>query len=165
MLDLLLSISGLTILFSSTWTSWSTSLNLLFFYLTWSTLVFSQAPLRIELLGTFVTRILFFWVPTVLMFLLDTLVPSIARKLKTKRDGLPKLDLRSLKTGAVAMGNMVLGVGIQGAIEWVLVEVCGWRSAIKVTSTMPLPATIAWDLLRGILVREVSAFPPLLSTV
>jgi len=55
----------------------------------------------------------------------------------------------------VAMGNMLLGVGVQGLVEWALVEVAGWKSAVRVSSGMPLPGGVLWDLIRGLALREV----------
>jgi len=53
------------------------------------------------------------------------------------------------------MGNMLLGVGVQGLVEWTLVEVAGWNSAVRVSSGMLLPDRILWDLVRGLAFREV----------
>jgi len=50
---------------------------------------------------------------------------------------------------------MLLGVGIQGLVEWALVEVAGWKSAVRVSSGMPLPGGVLWDLIRGLALREV----------
>ncbi|KAG6366748.1 hypothetical protein INS49_000928 [Diaporthe citri] len=45
MMDILLSLPILSVFLGGSLTSWSTSLNLLFFYMTWSTLVLSHNPL------------------------------------------------------------------------------------------------------------------------
>jgi hypothetical protein len=74
MFDTLLSLSALPLFFSS-YNSWSTSLNLLFFYITWSTLILSHSPLKIELIGSLIIRVLFFWVPALLFLLFDIASP------------------------------------------------------------------------------------------
>lgn len=155
MLDLLLSISGLTLLFTSSLTSWSTSLNLLFFYITWSTLLLAHSPLRIELFGTLISRFIFFWLPALFFYLLDTALPSITSQWKIRAGTSAQFDRRAGKVVAVAMGNMLLGVGIQGFVEWGLVEVAGWKSAVRVSSGIPLPGGVLWDLIRGLALREV----------
>ncbi|PUU78314.1 hypothetical protein B9Z19DRAFT_983671 [Tuber borchii] len=155
MLDLLLSISGLTLLFTSSLTSWSTSLNLLFFYIAWSTLLLAHSPLRIELFGTLITRFIFFWLPALFFYLLDTALPSITSQWKIRAGTSAQFDRRAGKVVAVAMGNMLLGVGVQGLVEWALIEVAGWKSAVRVSSGMPLPGGVVWDLIRGLVLREV----------
>ncbi|CUS07893.1 unnamed protein product [Tuber aestivum] len=155
MLDAILTISGLTILYSTALNSWSTSLNLLFFYITWSTLLLAHSPLRIELFGTLISRLIFFWLPTLFFYLIDTGLPSITSGWKTHPGTSARFDWRAGKVFTVAMGNMLLGVGIQGVVEWTLVEVVGWKSAVRVSSGIPLPGGIAWDLVRGLALREI----------
>lgn len=55
------------------------------------------------------------------------------------------------------MGNMVLGTGVQALVELFLIDVIKWKSALKVSSTLPMPGGMAWDILRGFLLREVSS--------
>lgn len=54
------------------------------------------------------------------------------------------------------MLNMIIGTGVQALVELFLVDVIAWKSALKVGSTLPLPGGMVWDLLRGLLLREVS---------
>lgn len=54
------------------------------------------------------------------------------------------------------MANMVIGAGVQALVELFLVDMIAWKSALKVKSTLPMPGEMAWDLLRGFLLREVS---------
>lgn len=155
MLEALLSLSGLGLLYSTSWGSWSTSLNLLFFYITWSTLLMTQPPLKIEVLGTLAVRLLFFWVPSLISLLFDSLLPSISKGWKIQgAKALP--DSRTWKLAGWAMANMVIGTGVQALVELFLVNVISWKSALKVASTLPMPGGMAWDLFRGFLLREVS---------
>lgn len=157
MLEALLSLSGLGLLYSSTWASWSTSLNVLFFYITWSTLLISQPPLKIEVLGTLAVRLLFFWVPSLLSLLFDSLFPSLSEGWKIQGTrALPDTSKRTWKVVGWGMVNMVIGAGVQALVEWFLVDMIGWKSALKVGSTLPLPGGIAWDILKGFILREVS---------
>ena len=153
--------------------TYSASLNLFFFYLTWSTLVLSQPPLKVEVVGTLGVRLLFFLAPSILFIIFDTLIPSLAVSLKTQGgSGLPT------RTGGVAVAkrskrrpewyqviglsvfNVLLGVAIQAVVELIFTEVLGIRSALKVTTTLPMPWSIAKDLLKALVLREVceSAF-------
>ncbi|KAG0126831.1 hypothetical protein HOY82DRAFT_672440 [Tuber indicum] len=155
LLDALLTLCGLTLLFSPTSPSWSTSLNLLFFYITWSTLLLAHPPLRVELLGTLISRFIFFWLPALFFYLLDTALPSITSEWKIHTGTNAQFDRWAGKVVTVAMGNMLLGVGVQGVVEWTLVEVAGWKSAVRVSSSMPLPGGVVWDLVRGLVLKEV----------
>ncbi|KAG0639017.1 hypothetical protein HOY80DRAFT_905511, partial [Tuber brumale] len=156
LLDTLLSYYGLASLLAPTSPSWSTSLNLLFCYITWSTLLLAHPPLRVELLGTLVLRFIFFWLPALFFYLLDTALPRIiTSEWKIHAGTNAQFDRRAGKVVTVAMVNMLLGVGVQGAVEWALVEVAGWKSAVRVSIFMPLPSGVVWDLAMGLVLKEV----------
>ncbi|KAF8244323.1 sterol desaturas-like protein family [Wilcoxina mikolae CBS 423.85] len=164
MFDTLLSMSALPLLFTS-YNSWSTSLNLLFFYITWSTLLLSHPPIKIELIGTIIIRILFFWLPSILFLIFDSLLPSLSKNIKLQgvrglgqgKNGGEKAVHR-LKVVGWAAVNMLLGVALQGAIEYTFVEVLGQKSALRISSKLPLPGELMWGVFRGVLVREISQY-------
>ena len=161
-MDAFLSIPALSFLLIPTFSSWSTSLNLLFFYLTWSTLILSNPPLKVELLGTLAVRLLFYILPSWGFLLFDSAVPSVAASIKEHGDvALPLSDEQGGKKGRwwkVALGstgNVLLGVALQLAIEYAFTEIFHIRSALRVSTTLPMPWGIAKDLFRGLLLREV----------
>lgn len=161
-MDGLFSLPMLSFLLIPTVSSYSTSLNLLFFYLTWSTLVLSHPPLTVEVVGTAAVRIMFYFIPSVLFFLFDVLVPSAAIVLKAQgEDGLPsgnkkrKSGKREFKIAGWALFNLVLSIAVQWAVEYFLTKGLGIRSVLKVSTTLPMPWGIAKDLLRGMITREV----------
>jgi len=164
MFDTLLSMSALPLLFTS-YNSWSTSLNLLFFYITWSTLLLSHPPIKIELIGTIIIRILFFWIPSLVFLFFDAALPSLAKNVKLQ--GVRGLGqgmgggkaIHRLKVVGWALVNMLLGVALQGGIEYIFVEVLGQKSALKISSKLPLPGELMWGVFRGVVVREVSHYP------
>lgn len=150
----------------------STSLNLLFFYMTWSTLVFTQSQLRVEVIGTLAVRALFFIVPSALFLLFDTIIPSLAVYLKIQgASALPTRTggVRGAKKSkgtppwwqviGVSLFNILLSVGIQVLVELLFTEVLHMRSAMKITTRLPMPWSIAKDVLRGLVIREV-LYPP-----
>lgn len=162
MLDALFSIPFLSLFLVPVMSSYSTSLNLLFFYMTWTTLVLSHPPLRVELVGTVAVRILFFALPSLLFFLFDVLTPSAAVVIKAQGEsGLPggkkrrNIRLKEFKVAGWALFNVCLGIAAQSAIETLLVRVLGWRSALKVSVKLPMPWEMVKDMIRGLLVREV----------
>jgi len=166
-MDALLSLPVFGYFLMPSLTTYSTSLNVLFFYMTWSTLVLSQTPLRVEIFGTLGIRALFFLVPSLLFLIFDTIIPSLA--VGIKRQGAPALPTRTggvsgakrgggrpewYKVLGLSLFNVLLSVGIQACVELLFTEILGIRSALKVTTTLPMPWSIAKDVIRGLLVRE-----------
>ncbi|KAI9841324.1 MAG: hypothetical protein M1838_003619 [Thelocarpon superellum] len=174
-MDAIWSLPVLSYLFLPGVTTYSTSLNLLFFYMTWTTLVLSQPALRIEVLGTLAIRLLFFIAPSLFFLLFDSLLPSVAVSLKTQgAAALPTRTLDPARRGGdsaarhsrrkpnawlapvgLALANLLLGVALQAGVEALCTHVLHVRSALKVTSTLPSPWRMAKDLLRGFVLREV----------
>ena len=164
-MDALLSIPFLSFLLIPTMTSYSTSLNLLFFYLTWSTLVLSHPPLRVEIVATLAVRILFYLLPSTFFLLFDTLLPAAAEGFKAMGStGLPLKNAkreRSIMVGKMvlwSLGNLFLGVLVQAGIEVLLTRFLGLRSALKVTTSLPMPWEIVVDILKGWIFREIFGY-------
>lgn len=162
-MDAILSLPVLSVFLIPALSSYSTSLNLVFFYMTWTTLVLSHPPLRVELFGTVIVRLLFYIIPSLLFFLFDLLTPSAALVLKAQGEiGLPagsrkgKIRMRELKVAGWALFNLAFGFAVQAGIETVRTKMFGLRSALKVSMSLPMPGEIAKDLIRGALTREVS---------
>lgn len=162
-MDAILSLPVLSVFLIPTLSSYSTSLNLVFFYMTWTTLVLSHPPLRVELFGTVIVRLLFYIIPSLLFFLFDILTPSAALVLKAQGEtGLPagsrkgKIRMKELKVAGWALFNLAFGFAVQAGIETVRTKMFGLRSALKVSMSLPMPGEIAKDLVRGALAREVS---------
>ena len=164
-MDALLSLPFLSFLLIPTMTSYSTSLNLLFFYLTWSTLVLSHPPLRLEIVATLAVRILFYIVPSTFFLLFDALLPGAAESLKAMGStGLPLKNAkreRSVMVGKTVLwsfANLILGVLLQAGVEALLTRFLGMKSALKVTTSLPMPWGIFMDLLRGWVFREIFGY-------
>lgn len=129
----------------------------------------SHSPLKVEVFGILGIRTLFFVVPSLLFLLFDSVIPTLAVGIKVQ--GAPALPTR---TGGVkgagrdrgrpewytvvglSLFNIFFGIAIQAGIETLLTEILGVRSALKVTTTLPMPWSIAKDAVRGLLLREVS---------
>ncbi|KAI9894225.1 MAG: hypothetical protein M1814_004079 [Vezdaea aestivalis] len=181
-MDALLSLPLLSYLVLPSFGAYSTSLNLLFFYLTWSTLILSHPPMTVEVIGTLAIRILFFIFPSLLFLLFDSALPSLSRSLKTQGSralptrtltSRPSTSRRRRATAAVpsfknparvgpawyliiglSLVNLILGACLQILVEKLLVKTLGVRSALKVTTALPFPWAIAKDLSRGFAARE-----------
>jgi len=110
----------------------------------------------------------FFLAPSLLFLIFDTIIPSLA--VGIKRQGGSALPTRTggvqgAKRGGgrpewyqvlpLSLFNVILGVAIQAGVELLFTEVFGIRSALKVTTTLPMPWSIAKDIIRSLLLREV----------
>ncbi|KAG9248790.1 hypothetical protein BJ878DRAFT_538000 [Calycina marina] len=165
-MDALLSLPVMGYFFMPGLTSYRTSLNVLFFYVTWSTLIISHSPLKVEVLGILGIRTVFWLVPSLLFLLFDTIIPSLAVGIKTQGvSALPTRTggLKARRHGgrpqwyavvALSMFNICVTAALQAVIELLLTEFLSWPSALKVTTTLPMPWNIVKDILRALFLRE-----------
>ncbi|KAJ9149110.1 Sterol desaturase family protein [Pleurostoma richardsiae] len=158
-MDVLLSLPILSYFFAGSMTSWSTSLNLLFFYMTWSALVLSYSPLRLELLGVFALRIVLWLVPSLLFLLFDTLLPSLAESIK--HSGARALPPRNPKVLAKVLLLSITNLALETALEagvslglTVLLE----HPIFRTGTTLPLPWQIVKHVALLSLGREVLTY-------
>jgi hypothetical protein len=130
-------------------------------------MVLSFPPLKVEIVGTLAIRAIFFLVPSLLFLLIDSILPSVIVNIKTQ--GSSALPTRtggarnSRKGGrppwyfviALSLINILLSVVLQAVIELLFTEVLHFRSALQVTTTLPMPWSIAKYVLRSLFLREV----------
>jgi hypothetical protein len=136
----------------------STSLSLVFVYLTWSSLVFAHDPLSLELYGTLAARILFFLLPAFAFLAFDCGTPSLSKNTKAYGErNLPSRlgNGRLLKIASVGVANVLLSVALQAVMEMMFTDILNLRSILKVTSLVPLPWSIAKDVVKGLALRGV----------
>ena len=160
--DALVSIPALSILAIPAFSSWWTSINLLFFYLTWSTLILSSSPLKVELLGTLATRVIFYILPSIGFLAFDSALPSLAVNIKEQGEialALSKEQYIKIgklwKVAIISCGNVLGSVILQIGVEILFTDVFHIRSAIRITTSLPLPWSIIKGLSSGLLLREV----------
>ncbi|KAL8294990.1 hypothetical protein RB597_008390 [Gaeumannomyces tritici] len=148
-MDILLSLPIASYFLAPGVTSWSTSLNLLFFYMTWTTLVLSHSPLRIELVGTLAVRLGLYLAPALLSLAFDSLLPSLAGGVKV--GGAASLPPRDPAVLARALGLAVANLALEAAAQ---AAVGLAHSALRpaagpvfpTTSTLPLP----WGIVKHV---------------
>ena len=136
----------------------STSLSLVFVYLTWSSLVFAHDPLSLEMYGTLAARILFFLLPALVFLAFDYGTPSLSKNIKAYGEkNLPSKisNGRLLRIASVGVANVLLSVILQAVLEMLFTDVLNLRSILKVTSLVPLPWSIAKDVVKGLALRGV----------
>ncbi|KAI0161156.1 hypothetical protein GGR52DRAFT_162655 [Hypoxylon sp. FL1284] len=158
-MDLLLSLPIASYFAGPMLTSWSGSVNLLFFYMTWMTLVLSHSPLKIELVGTLAARIVFWLVPSLFFLLFDTLVPSLSESIKLYgTSSLPRRDAASLlRQVLLAAFNLAFSTAVQAGISVGAGSLLG-RPLFKTSTTLPLPWQIAKHILTLYTAREVLTY-------
>ncbi len=167
-LDLLLSpvkavvsIPALSFLVIPAFSSYGTSINLLFFYMTWAILIRSNDPIQVELFGTLGIRLLFYVLPSLGFLAFDSASPQLALRIKEHGEvALPMCEERGGRKGRwwkialVGVGNVLLGVAIQIGLELLCTQVFRIRSLLKISTSVPFPWSIAKDLALGLLLRE-----------
>ncbi|KAM0251435.1 hypothetical protein ACHAQJ_008186 [Trichoderma viride] len=148
-MDLLLSVPIFSYLLGPTLTSWSTSLNLLFFYMTWSTLVLSQPPIIVHIAGILAIRIVFFLIPSLITLFLDVSLPSLAEGIKHGgRSALPPRDAQALgKLLGLVLLNLVIMTAIEGGLSFAFI-LAFKEPVFKTTTTLPLP----WQIFKHVLI-------------
>ncbi|KAL4976363.1 hypothetical protein BDW66DRAFT_159741 [Aspergillus desertorum] len=140
---------------------YSTRVNVLFFYMTWTTLVMSHTALRLELWGTLLVRLVFFFFPSIVFFIFDTAASSTAVSFKERGEaGLPtgskrtKPMVKEAKIAGWAIANFALSFTLQMLLEGFLIKTPGLRPAIQTSLSIPMPWRITTQLLWGFLARE-----------
>ena len=155
-------------LFPTTTTGWSTYLNVIFFSLAWTSLVWTQPPLAVEFFSLLGVRVLFYIVPSLFFLGFDLAVPTAARQLKAREDALPYEATgtgngkagrqRLLKFVGLSVFNTILAIGLQTAIDFVLTDLLHFRSVIKISSRLPAPWTMITDIMKGFIMRGILSY-------
>ncbi|KAK4694406.1 hypothetical protein P7C71_g3174, partial [Lecanoromycetidae sp. Uapishka_2] len=159
------SIPALSLLVIPAFSSYGTSINLLFFYMTWAILIRSNDPIRVEFLGTLGVRILFYILPSLGFLLFDSATPNLSINMKEHEEiALPMSEENGGRKGRwwkvtlISIGNVLLGVALQLGIELLFTQALQLPSLLKVSTVVPLPWGIAKDLLLGLVLREVLTY-------
>ena len=159
----LVSIPALSFLVIPAFSSYSTSINLLFFYMTWAILIRSNPPLKVELFGTLGVRILFYVLPSLVFLAFDSAAPTLAVRIKEHGEtALPMGDEQGGKKGRwwkitlVSTSNVLLSIALQMGIELLFTQGLHIRSVLRFSTSVPFPWSIAKDVLLGLLLREVN---------
>ena len=147
--------------------SWSTSLNLIFISLAWTTLAATYSPLQLELFGPLALRTALYIIPSLIFLIFDIGVPSLAVEFKAQgkwgiatnqRGGRAKL--RRVVLWSVA--NVVLCVIMQAMLEFLVTDVLRLKSLLMIKGSrwglnhLPSPWAMVKHAIVGVLSRNVS---------
>ncbi|KAK3720381.1 hypothetical protein LTR37_003792 [Vermiconidia calcicola] len=139
----------------------STTISLVFFYLTWSAFVLSHNQLTVELEGTLAVRLLCFVLPALGFLGFDCALPSLSKGIKDRGSVQSPLLLgrrKLLEVIGISLLNVGLGIALQAIFELGFTEILHLRSILKVTTIVPLPWTIFKDVAKGFVIRGVLVY-------
>ncbi|KAH7116080.1 hypothetical protein B0J11DRAFT_116936 [Dendryphion nanum] len=146
--------------------SWSTSLNLIFLSLTWTTIAVTYSPLQLEFFAPLILRLALFVLPSLLFLAFDLGVPSLAVEFKAQGElGLPGRQRGGLGRVRRVVGwslvNVALGVGLQAGVEWVVTDVLRLRSLLLIKGSawtlnhLPNPWSLCKHAALGLVIRNI----------
>lgn len=160
-MDVLMSIpiASYLLIPSAALTSWSTSLNIFFFYLTWSSLVSFHDPLHIHIGGVAAIRVVFWLLPSILSLALDVGVPSLAEAIKHGgRSALPPRDAqRLLRSIGAALLNLVIILAVEAGFSYAF-SLAFQQSEFTTAMTLPLPWHMAKHIGVMMIAREALVY-------
>ncbi|KAF1846599.1 uncharacterized protein K460DRAFT_335740 [Cucurbitaria berberidis CBS 394.84] len=146
--------------------SWSTSLNLVFLSVAWTTIAASYSPLQLELFAPFVLRLSLYIIPSLVFLLFDVGLPSLSMEFKAQG----KLGIPSNQRGGSKMirrvvlwscANVLFTVAIQAGIEFLVTDVFRMRSLLLIKGSkwglnhLPNPWTMFKHAIIGLLSRNI----------
>ncbi|KAF2473788.1 uncharacterized protein BDR25DRAFT_323503 [Lindgomyces ingoldianus] len=145
--------------------SWSTSLNLVFFSLTWTTIAITYSPLQLEFFAPLFLRTFLYLLPSGLFLLFDLLLPSLAVELKAQGEiGLPARQKGGARKVRRVVGwacfNSILAVAVQAGVEWLVTDVLRMRSLLLIKGSawtlnhLPNPWTLFKHSVLGLVLRN-----------
>ncbi|KAF2734948.1 hypothetical protein EJ04DRAFT_576498 [Polyplosphaeria fusca] len=149
--------------------SWSTSLNLLFFSLTWTTIAVTYSPLQLEFLAPLLLRTALYLIPSGLFLLFDLLLPSLAVQLKAQGEvALPAQQQGGTRKVRIVVAwsffNVILAVALQAGIEWVVTDILKMRSLLLIKGSawtlnhLPNPWSLFKHFIMGLLSRNLMMY-------
>ncbi|KAH9874660.1 hypothetical protein IAQ61_003850, partial [Plenodomus lingam] len=141
-------------------------LNLIFLSLAWTTIAATYSPLQLELFAPLILRISLYMIPSLIFLVFDIGAPSLAVEFKAQGRGGIATEQRGggrvvKRVVGWSCGNVVLGVGVQLGLEWLVTEVLGMRSLLVVKGSrwgfnhLPNPWTMVKHGIAGLLSRNV----------
>lgn len=148
--------------------SWSTSLNLIFLSVAWTTIAASYSPLQLELFAPFIIRTSLYLIPSLIFLLFDIGVPSVSTEFKSQGQwGIPVKQKGGAKVVrkvvAWSVFNVLLTVVLQAGVEFLMTDVFRMRSLLQIKGSkwglnhLPNPWTMVKHAVIGLALRNVSS--------
>ncbi|KAH7068854.1 hypothetical protein BKA63DRAFT_569725 [Paraphoma chrysanthemicola] len=145
--------------------SWSTSLNLVFLSLAWTTIAATYSPLQLEAFAPLFIRLTLYVFPSLFFLLFDIGVPSLASEFKSQgRLGIATLQKggkrKMWRVAGWSVANVLITVALQAGIEFLVTDVFRMRSLLQIKGSkwtlnhLPYPWTMIKHAILGLLARN-----------
>jgi sterol desaturase/sphingolipid hydroxylase (fatty acid hydroxylase superfamily) len=121
---------------------------------TWRRVVVAYNPHAIDVVGTLLVQIVFWWLPCVVYVSLDALWPSFSERHKIQPAPRQPSAAEVRHCAAVSLRNQVLIVGLQAALA-AAAALRGDPPLLRVAAKLPSVAEFARDIVVSVLAREV----------
>jgi hypothetical protein len=146
--------------------SWSTSLNLVFLSLAWTTVAATYSPLQLEAFAPLFLRLTLYIFPSLFFLLFDIGIPSLSSEFKSQgRLGIATNQKGGKKkmwrVAGVSLANVVLVVAVQAAVEFIVTDVLRMKSLLVIKGNrwglnhLPYPWTMIKHAGMGLVARNV----------
>jgi Fatty acid hydroxylase len=155
-MDMITGFWGVSTILSSNYLA--SSLNVLFFYLTWATLVLSYPPLQIELVGSLAVRVVFYWIPTLVFTVVEGLFPGPTSGWKIRKgQHVPGRDKFWIAVSGVT-NHLIIVTAVQGLIQLTFTRLLHRGPIFNISTTLPMPWTILKHVLTILTIRGLTTY-------
>lgn len=146
--------------------SWSTSLNIVFLSLAWTTIAATYSPLQLELFAPLFLRLTLYVLVSFIFLAFDNLIPSLAVELKSQGQWSLAQNQkggrrRMWRVVGWSIANVLISVALQAAMEFLVTDVFRMRSLLKIKGSrwglnhLPYPWTMIKHAIIGLVARNV----------
>ncbi|KAH8901942.1 fatty acid hydroxylase [Coniochaeta sp. PMI_546] len=120
----------------------------------WPHIVRTYSPYQIEIVGTILVQVFFYWLPCAVYLLLPSISPAFSERHKIQPAPKQPTAKEIRHCALVVLRNQATSVLIALASATLSAK-AGKPSSFKVTPTIPSPASILADVILCVLLREV----------
>ncbi|KAK0714009.1 fatty acid hydroxylase superfamily-domain-containing protein [Lasiosphaeria miniovina] len=121
----------------------------------WATIVHTYSPLQIEFVGSLLVQLVFFWGPALAYTCLDALSPDFAARHKLQPAPKQPTAAEVRHCAAVVLQNQAQSIAFALALGWAAVQTGNRASQFRITSALPGPGEVAWQVAACVVLREV----------
>ncbi|KAH6876595.1 fatty acid hydroxylase superfamily-domain-containing protein [Thelonectria olida] len=121
---------------------------------TWNHIVLNYSPYTIEIVGSFIVQLIFWWIPSVIYISLDTIAPSFAEKHKIQPAPKQPTAAQVWEAVVVSIRNQALVLALQTGLSLVSLSQ-GQPSTFQITTSPPSAADFLRDFILSLIGREI----------
>ncbi|TFB07375.1 Fatty acid hydroxylase domain-containing protein 2 [Trichoderma ghanense] len=121
----------------------------------WATIVRTHNPITIDLLGTLLIQLLFWWTPCTIFLTLDTLLPSFSARHKLQPPPKQPSSSEILHSIHICLRNQLLVLILHATLLLLLLSSSHHPPAIRIDPRFPSAKESTTHILASILLREI----------